>query len=335
MSSLLNLPMPLSTEKLLGSLNRKLDIDLAPNIRADIATKYLYSHLLKTLKQNEHGTVENTNSEYLHNFRVAVRRTRAGLNQLKGVLPEQKNTYFSEFFSWLGQITSTTRDLDVYLLNFPTYKDSLPVSIQDDLNPLYELLLIKQSKAQKELARKLRSPHYSSVILEWEAYLKQQSPMIPVEANAKLSIKQLADRRIFKNYKRVLKEGDLIDKNSPSEALHELRKSCKKLRYLMEFFQSLYPDNLIKPLIKNLKSLQDVLGDFQDYAVQINTLNLFKDEMYQISTHTSTLLAMAVLIENLERRKIKSRKEFSGNFDTFKHPDNHNTFKNLFNHKII
>ena len=237
-------------------------------MRADIATKYLYSHLLKAIKDNEQGTIADTDSEFLHDFRVAVRRTRAGLNQLKGVLPDKINIDFATFFSWLGQITGPTRDLDVYLLSFTAYKNSLPISIRDDLNPLRELLLNKQKIAQKELAKKLRSAKYLTKISEWEQFLKIQAVIKPTEINATLSIKQLADRRILKNYKRIVKEGSLITIDSPCESLHDLRKSCKKLRYLMEFFQSLYLEDKIKHFIKNLKGLQEVLGDFQDYAVQ-------------------------------------------------------------------
>ena len=328
-----NKPLLLTALKLQGrkpnDYSSKLNINLDPDMRADIAAKYIYSHLLKAIKDNEQGTIADTDSEFLHDFRVAVRRTRAGLSQLKGVLPDKISAYYAEFFSWLGQITGPTRDLDVYLLNFAHYKSSLPASIRDDLNPLHEFLLAKQQKAQKELAKKLRSAKYLSTIYEWEQYLKAQAPLKSVEPNAKLTIKQLADRRLWKNYKRVLQEGDAITEQSPSEALHELRKSCKKLRYLMEFFQSLYPENQIKHFIKNLKGLQEVLGNFQDYAVQENTLKLFGEEMLNNNVHANTLLAMGVLIQNLDILRDNARKDFSAKFATFKHEENQSAFKSL------
>jgi CHAD domain-containing protein len=128
-----------------------------------------------------------------------------------------------------------------------------------------------------------------------------------------------------------LAEGDAIDENSPSEALHDLRKSCKKLRYLMEFFQSLYPENQIKQFIKNLKGLQEVLGDFQDYAVQENTLKSFSEEMLNNNIHANTLLAMGVLIQNLDTLRSNARKDFSSKFLIFRHEENHSEFKSLIN----
>lgn len=333
-----NKPLLLTALKLQGrkpnDYSSKLNVNLDPDMRADIAAKYIYSHLLKAIKDNEQGTIADTDSEFLHDFRVAVRRTRAGLSQLKGVLPDKISAYYVDFFSWLGQSTGSTRDLDVYLLNFAEYKSSLPASIRDDLNPLYDFLLAKQQKAQKALVKKLRSAKYLSTIYEWEQYLKAQAPLKPEEPNAKLTIKKLADRRIWKNYKRVLREGNAITEQSPSEDLHELRKSCKKLRYLMEFFQSLYPEGQLKHFIKNLKGLQEVLGIFQDLAVQENTLKLFSEEMMNNHTPANTLLAMGVLIQNLDTLRDNARKDFSSKFATFKHEENQSTFKSLLDSKI-
>jgi CHAD domain-containing protein len=308
----------------------KLNINLDPDMRADIAGKYIYSHLLKAIKANEQGTIAATDSEFLHDFRVAVRRTRAGLSQIKGILPANINAYYADFFSWLGQISGPTRDLDVYLLNFERYKSSLPDSIREDLNPLYDFLLIKQQKAQKELAKKLKSDKYLSTLSEWEQYLKEPSFQVPLEQNARLTIKELADRRIWKVFTRVLQEGEAITALSPSEALHDLRKSCKKLRYLMEFFQSLYPEQQIKQLIKSLKELQEVLGDFQDYAVQESNLKLFSEEMISSASHANTLLAMGVLIQNLDAHKCAARKDFASKFHDFKQEQNRSAFKLLF-----
>ncbi|MDO9048574.1 MAG: CHAD domain-containing protein [Methylobacter sp.] len=308
----------------------KLNINLDPDMRADIAGKYIYSHLLKAIKVNEQGTIANTDSEFLHDFRVAVRRTRAGLSQIKGILPANISAYHADFFSWLGQITGPTRDLDVYLLNFERYKSSLPASIREDLNPLYDFLLAKQQKAQKELAKKLQSTKYLSTLAEWEQFLKEPSYKKPLEQNAKLTIKELADRRIWKIFTRVLEEGDAITDLSPSDALHDLRKSCKKLRYLMEFFQSLYPEHQIKCLIKNLKGLQEVLGDFQDYAVQEHNLKLFSEEMMALNTHANTFLAMGVLVQDLDAHRCRARKDFASRFEDFKQEETRSAFRLLF-----
>jgi CHAD domain-containing protein len=128
----------------------------------------------------------------------------------------------------------------------------------------------------------------------------------------------------------VLQEGNEISVASPAKALHDLRKSCKKLRYLMEFFQSLYAEEHIKQLIKNLKGLQEVLGDFQDYAVQEENLKLFSEEMMELKIPANTFLAMGVLIQDLDAHRCKAREEFASKFEVFKQEENRLTFKLLF-----
>lgn len=327
-------PLLLTALKLQGlkpkAYTSKPTINLDPAMRSDIAGKFIYSHLLKTIKDNEQGTIASTDSEFLHDFRIAIRKTRTGLNQIKGILPEPFSSYYVEFFTWLGQITSQPRNLDVCLLNFEHYKESLPISIREDLNPLHAVLQAKQQKAQKELARKLKSEKYVITLSEWEQYLKEPALKNPLEPNAKRPIKELADRRLWKLYHRIMQKGEAINEQSSAEALHETRKTCKKLHYLLEFFQSLYPENRIKPLIKSLKTLQTLLGEFQDSEVQIHTLKLFYEEIPDSAMPPNTALAIDRLIQDLDARRRQARHNFIEQFSAFNRPENHSAFKSLF-----
>jgi CHAD domain-containing protein len=142
---------------------------------------------------------------------------------------------------------------------------------------------------------------------------------------------EVASERIWRTYRKTLKEGNAITVESPAEALHDLRKTCKKLRYLMEFFQSLYPRSDIKELIRVLKTLQDNLGDFQDYEVQVSTLKEFSHQMVaEGQVPPDTLLAMGILIDGLERRQQQAREEFSDRFSGFSQQDNQERFRKLF-----
>lgn len=308
----------------------KPKLDLDPAMPGEIAVKKIFSHLLKTIKLNEHGTLADIDSEFLHDFRVAVRRTRTGLKQLKGVLPEETASYYSEFFSWLGQVTCPTRDLDVHLIQFEHYKSVLPEDIRDDLNPLYDFLLEKKRQARQEMLEQLKSPRYITTLLDWEQYLKQQPLPTPEKPSPTPTIKSLANRSIWKIYNRVLRQGMAITPKSPPESLHSLRKTCKKLRYLIEFFQIFYSESQIKHLLKDLKELQAVLGDFQDYTIQEQAIRSFSEEMMPNATSAKTFLAMGVLIQTLDQKKWNARTQFSSCFENFTRKKNHSIFKSLF-----
>ncbi len=308
----------------------KLTITLDPNMHADQACIIIYQHLLKAIKANESGTIADIDSEFLHDFRVAVRRTRAGLSQIKNIFTPEMISPHVSFFAWLGQITGTTRDLDVYLLSYKHYQAALPSSLQNDIRPLYDFLKKKQVQAQLELAEKLRSQEYRVQLDAWEHFLKTPLPNESTESLAKISIKQLADQRIWKVYKRLVKEADAINEQSAAVALHDLRKTCKKLRYLMEFFTSLYPEHEMKLLIKALKGFQSVLGDFQDYEVQEISIKQFSEEMASQNIPTHTFLAMGVLVQYLDTMKCKARNEFSTQFSLFQQATIQASFKRLF-----
>ena len=294
------------------------ELTLDPRQRSDEAAKTILRRLLAAMVANESGVLERTDSEFLHDFRIAVRRSRSALGQIKGVFPDRRVQRYAAGFAWLGQVTGPARDLDVYLLGFEELKANLPPALREGLDPLRLFLERHADMAYAELSRQLGSQRYRTLLTGWKKFLDQPVPCRPRAACALMPIGELADRRIWKVYRRALKQGRAIRPDSPAENLHELRKTCKKLRYLLEFFRSLYPPDRLKQLIKQLKGLQDYLGKFQDTHAQIDTLHRFSLEMRDMnSVPTDTLLAMGALLGHLDRRQTELRESFSERFEQF------------------
>lgn len=315
-----------------GEYTSKLDFRLDPSQRADAAAKHILLYLLNVIEANEHGVLNDTDSEFLHDFRVAIRRTRSALTQIKDVFEPQVVERFKEDFAWLGQITGPTRDLDVYLLKFPEYLSSLPAGFSGALEPFHHYLEVHQRTEQAELAKEIRSARYRKIVTDWRRFLEEPVPNIAIPANAVRPVREVANRRIYKMYRLVWSEGRAINDNSPPEELHELRKSCKKLRYLMEFFQSIYPDSEIKGLIKSIKVLLENLGDFQDLEVQANKLKGMAEDLRQEGAETNTLLAMGMLIACMLRRQQQEHQLFSQRFAEFSDASNKALYQKLFKH---
>jgi CHAD domain-containing protein len=100
----------------------------------------------------------------------------------------------------------------------------------------------------------------------------------------------------------------------------------------MEFFQHLYPAKKIRALIKELKGLQENLGDFQDLEVQIHSLQHYSDQMKQEGDMTPrTELAMDILLKGLETRMQEVRDIFASRFEQFSSKSNEHRFRHLFN----
>jgi CHAD domain-containing protein len=301
----------------------KLNFKLVPDQRADVVTKQILLHLLNVMESNVPGTLKDLDSEFLHDLRVAVRRTRSALSQIKDVFLPEEIEEFKSRLAWVGQVSGPTRDMDVYLLDFPTYQNTLPPQYRQDLEPLRDFLNDHQKIEQQVLVKKLRSPHFRTLLKEWREFLETPPPRVALPANAVRPIREVADRRIKKMFKLVLDEGLAIHDESEAEELHELRKSCKKLRYLMEFFQNLYPQKEIRFLIKELKRLLDNLGDFQDLEVQAEKLRDFAHQMVEEgAVPADTLLAMGMLVDDLLARQHQAYQEFFGRFAQFAAEDN-------------
>ena len=317
--------------RLPADYSSKLNIQLKQSQSSKQALTTILLQLLDTLRVNLEGTCADFDSEFLHDFRVAIRRTRSALSQLKGILPTEAVAPFREDFSWLGTITGPTRDLDVYLLKFDAYRRRLPPHLHKDLDPFHHFLLERQKREQQTLAAELNGPRFTGLLDSWQLLLERQRRADTALPAAQLPAKEVAGQRIWKLYKRILKEGKAIQADSPPEDLHELRKTCKKLRYLLEFFQSLYPKSAIKSLVKALKMLQDNLGDFQDYQVQGEAVLSFGLEMAENNRATpATLLAMGTLAGSLLHQQQQTRKEFHQRFKIFCQPENHRLFQKLF-----
>jgi len=149
--------------------------------------------------------------------------------------------------------------------------------------------------------------------------------------NSARPIKSLADERIWKAYRKIIKRGKAIQPDTPVEALHDLRKQGKKLRYLLEFFQNLYSPKEMPKLIKTLKALQENLGDVQDFEVQADYLRAIAEELNsKQTTSTATLLAMGMLVGQLEQLQQQARDEFAQRFKNFARKSNQQLFARLF-----
>jgi len=314
-----------------GDYSSKLDYHLDPDQRADATAKEILRGLLATLEANLEGTRANLDSEFLHDLRVATRRTRSALTQIKDVFAPNLVEDYKTRFAWVQQITGPMRDLDVYLLDFDDYQASLPAPLQPGLEPLREFLQEHYDKTHKSLVDALESKQFKDLLTSWRNFLEAPVPERSAVRNAMRPIKEVADARIRSMYRRVRKGGRVIGPDSPAPELHELRKHCKKLRYLLEFFGSLYPKQQVGMLVKALKVLLDNLGQFQDLSVQADHLRETARRMHATEdAETDTLLAMGALVGDLFNRQRQARVEFSNRFADFDSKANQALIRGLF-----
>ncbi len=314
-----------------GDYSAKINIQLDPQMRSDQATKVILRFLLQVMRINAAQIDNDLDTEFLHDFRVAIRRTRSALGQIKYVFPAKTTARFKKDFAYMGKLSNELRDMDVYLLKEDTYKAMLPPILRDDIDPLFAHLRKKRSKALQKVIRGLKAKKYTKIMKDWEAFLNKPQRDSAGASNAKLPVIDLARNRIHKKYRNVVQVGSRIIENSEDEMLHVLRIHCKKLRYLMEFFCSLFPRKKMNTLIGQLKKLQDNLGDFNDLRVQRDYLLDIIEELPMAQRQSNKMIAaIGSLVGALDKEKQTVKDAFAKTFIDFASPANQALFRELF-----
>jgi CHAD domain-containing protein len=310
---------PLLDEVAPVGTSAKVRVPLRPEQRADSAAAAVLGALLRVIEANLEGTIADIDSEFLHDCRVSIRRSRSVQRELNGVFPPRELERFRAAFRWLQRATGDVRDLDVYVLEFDAMREMVPDAIRADLDPVRSALVKRRALARRRMVRALRSEKATTLRADWASFLEALVTLPEHDRpDAARPIGELAGQRIGRVYRRMLAMGRAIDPASPPQDFHELRKKGKELRYLLELFGTpLYPPELVRPMIKSLKSLQDVLGRHQDREVQIATLRSLADDVSSRPGGSAALMATGVLVEALSEDEHAARGKFAERFTAF------------------
>ena len=314
-----------------GEYSTKVDVSLDPAMPAAEAVQRIMQHLVNVMHQNLAGVREDIDTEFLHDLRVSVRRARSLLGQTKGVLDSRITATLQDQLKAIGTITGPVRDLDVYLLAQADYIAKVPDFLRPGVVQLFQTLSRKRRYAFQRMVKAMAGSVFEAAMADLDAFVAGDA-LAESDAAAKATpIGELARTVIYKRFRKVIKKGRRISAASADERLHELRIDCKKLRYLLEFFTSLFPEGEMKQLIKQLKQLQENLGAFNDLSVQQAFLIAYLDTIKPTAAR-ALLLAAATggLIARLHADQRRVRGEFFNVFDAFDAPDNRKRFKSLF-----
>src|SRR5580658_9536896 len=274
--------------------------EITAQMPASVAVATLLLGLLDTLEQNVDGVLRDIDTEFLHDLRVAVRRTRSAIKLLGDALPDGLAVPYAAEFKWLGDLTTPTRDLDVHLLGFGAMTGQVVAASPADLEPFRAFLARRRTREFRRLRAGLRSPRFRALTDHWrKALLEVRDADAPARRRG-VTADDLAVSRTGRMFRRVAARGAAITPDSAPELLHDLRKRSKELRYVLEFFAPLHDPVAYRKVVGDLKQLQDCLGEFQDDEVQRHEIGALADEMLaERAAPAATLLAMGEIAANL------------------------------------
>jgi CHAD domain-containing protein len=318
-----------------GDYTNKIDTDITPARPAGQSAATILLRLLDTVEANLGGVLADTDTEFLHDLRVAVRRTRSALKLFgdtltgrAGLTADEVGCFAAEF-KWVGDLTTPVRDLDVHLLGFEETARSLSAAKPDDLEPFRGYLEQRRRREFRILTRGLKSARFTGLARDWRARLTAIEEGNPSTAGARVrsgrergaageTTGALAMERTRAAFAKTVRRGAAITLESPAETLHDLRKRAKELRYALEFFAPLHDRGAQAKVVGELKRLQDCLGEFQDTEVQIGEIRALATAMLAAGEAPAvTLLAMGEVTAGLALRQRAAREDFDRRFAAF------------------
>ena len=201
-----------------------------------------------------------TTPEPVHQMRVATRRLRALLSTFRKALPSPELALLGPAVKDCAARLGAARDWDVFLQGAGT---RLAAAFPEDAR--CAAMLRSAERRRKTVHRALRAYLAGAdfrVLMAGLAHAAAERPWVEEPGTV---LRAVAEERLRGRWKRVRRRAKGLD-TLPVEALHELRKDCKRLRYTAEFFAFLFPHKATKRFLRPLAALQEELGLLNDGA---------------------------------------------------------------------
>lgn len=209
------------------------------------------------LQANESGILTPQDEEYVHQARVALRRLRTALRLFAEALPEGFAERWSTAWRDIAQELGNARNWDVFCT------EQLPL-LDKDLGDHPDLLALRTFATTRRLATHeaakqcVTSKQYSLNIISFcEALMNLKESEETVRGYATKALK-----RRHKRFITGAKKAHTLN----AEQRHGVRIDLKKLRYTLDFFESLYSKRRVEAFSKALANTQELLGHMNDLA---------------------------------------------------------------------
>jgi len=248
---------------------------LNKDMTASVAFESIVQSCLAHLQANEAGVLNEEDSEYVHQMRVALRRMRSAIGLFCALVPKEKSLAVREELRWLTKELDGARNWDVFCLTtlppmaaaFPADEGLAWLSARTAQTRIKQNVRAREAAASKRYQRLLLNLGSWLLSAPWTGSETAES-RAPIDPPAR----ELAVALLQKQHKRLRKRGDDLISLSP-EARHQVRIAAKKLRYAAEFFSALFGNKRVRAYVDALADLQTVLGAVNDAATTVALLS--------------------------------------------------------------
>lgn len=251
-------------------------------------------HQYEWIRDLEPGVINGYDDEFLHQYRIALRRSRAIAESVLEITGNKPLNKAVKLLRHHARATSTLRDLNVFLLEWQQWQDT---GAGQELAALEaETYFHALARAQhRRLTKRLQSDRYRNTMKAWRKLITSRQFRNTTNMISPTDIQQALHNRIAIHNRLAT----ALTTQSADDEIHRLRKLVKRIRYLAELDTQTFGW-----MLGELKQRQQLFGTFQDLHVQIELLTGFQSssEAGQ-STLSGATGALTQLMATLETQK--------------------------------
>jgi CHAD domain-containing protein len=207
------------------------------------------------------GATLGEDPEFVHDMRVATRRTRSMLRLLSPYYRRKQVKRLQKPLRWMADRLGAVRDLDVLL-------EDLQKRELDGIGELIERLTVKKAKAATKLHKALNGSDFDDLIANLADFALDTDDPLADSVPLPIEVRHVVPVLLHQQLAAVRGFNPLFEEGAPHdfETLHALRIAFKRLRYATSAFTDVLGPSSAT-FITELKSVQDHLGRLNDVVV--------------------------------------------------------------------
>lgn len=221
------------------------------------------------------AVIRSDDIEAVHQMRVATRRLRSAIRDLKPLVNKPALDKLSSHLRVLADALGEARDDDVAIVGLELrHEYASEEAVRNGIDLMIEDRRRRRAEVQTSLARCISEPMLAGLLASFNGVFLDPSA------------RKIADRVRFDDFGRTaIKKtiDEFVDLSkalaNPSDtaALHRLRIAAKRFRYALEFFGVCWRKRL-KPYAREIADMQTFLGEVHDADVWIEHLSYHREE---------------------------------------------------------
>ncbi len=260
----------MSEAKSQNAVVRAEPLDLDPGQPLEEAVSNILDACLTHWVSNAPAILNGDDAGAVKQMRVGLRRYRSALTVFKSVFSREETREIHAQLKEILNLLAPVRDRDVFLNEILAGLETDPIH-GEDLAILHKTVRRQRDRHVRQVHKFLQGKAFGQIVDRVAAWTHQDGPGgdtldLQLVLWHRRRIDEFAPLALEKRHRLLMKTGRNFAE-LPSPRRHDVRIALKKMRYVSEFFATLYPSPERARFRAALRRLQDDLGHLNDLAV--------------------------------------------------------------------